>query len=194
MTKTCSKCGEIKDVAEFRTRKERTAPNAACRACESKAAMKHAKANPEAKREADKRYAEAHAEQRAAVNREWRTANAAKVRAAGAVRMAEWRAANTERDAANRADWRSRNKDRERGYSHTRRARVGGSNSVYRTITIIGETCSYCPAPATEVDHVWPLSLGGTNDVQNLVPSCLPCNRSKGSKTLAEWLGFTEPE
>ena len=32
---------------------------------------------------------------------------------------------------------------------------------------------------AWEVDHSVPLSQGGTNYLRNLVPSCIPCNRSK---------------
>ena len=44
--------------------------------------------------------------------------------------------------------------------------------------------------PATrnlEWDHVIPLARGGTNDADNIVLACRNCNRSKGSKTVAEW-------
>ncbi|HEX76873.1 MAG TPA: HNH endonuclease [Dehalococcoidia bacterium] len=34
---------------------------------------------------------------------------------------------------------------------------------------------------AWEVDHSKPRSRGGTEYLRNLVPSCVPCNRSKGS-------------
>lgn len=47
-----------------------------------------------------------------------------------------------------------------------------------------GQRCVYC---ATELDlneatldHVHPLSRGGTNDPGNLVAACGPCNRMKG--------------
>lgn len=192
--KTCSKCGETKPVDSFRQRPDRGTPNAACKACDSRAAMDYAKAHPEGKRSADKRYASAHAEERAASLAAWVAGNKERNRQNARIRTARWRAENPERDAANRAKWRAANIDVERGYSHTRRARAGGSNSVYQTIPVIGETCSYCPALATEVDHVWPLRLGGSNDASNLVPACRQCNRSKGAKPLAEWLGFTEPE
>ena len=33
---------------------------------------------------------------------------------------------------------------------------------------------------AWEVYHSVPLSRGGTDYLQNLVPSCIPCNRDKG--------------
>jgi len=41
--------------------------------------------------------------------------------------------------------------------------------------------CMYCLCVATTVDHVLPLSQGGTNDVRNLVACCRKCNRLKGS-------------
>ncbi len=34
---------------------------------------------------------------------------------------------------------------------------------------------------AWEVDHSNPLALGGTDYLRNLVPACIPCNRSKGA-------------
>ena len=51
-------------------------------------------------------------------------------------------------------------------------------------------TCFYCKERGgiLECDHVLPLSRGGSNDVINLVSSCVACNRSKGRKTVGEWL------
>lgn len=41
--------------------------------------------------------------------------------------------------------------------------------------------CEICKdATATEVDHIWPRSFGGTDDLDNLQAACLPCNRRKG--------------
>ena len=36
-----------------------------------------------------------------------------------------------------------------------------------------------------ELDHVEPLFWGGAHAVNNLVPACLRCNRSKGPRRLA---------
>ncbi|MBI4216646.1 MAG: HNH endonuclease [Chloroflexi bacterium] len=38
-----------------------------------------------------------------------------------------------------------------------------------------------------EIDHSNPLSRGGTDNLSNLVPSCLACNRSKGGLTSTEF-------
>jgi CRISPR/Cas system Type II protein with McrA/HNH and RuvC-like nuclease domain len=46
-----------------------------------------------------------------------------------------------------------------------------------------GFTCQYCgcksPEVILEVDHVTPVSKGGTNDFDNLITSCRKCNRGK---------------
>ncbi len=51
--------------------------------------------------------------------------------------------------------------------------------------------CSYCSewiAPrSAEVDHVVPLSRGGSHGPDNLAIACRPCNRSKSNKLLHEW-------
>lgn len=45
--------------------------------------------------------------------------------------------------------------------------------------------CRYCRnrdgriVPATVLDHLVSLALGGSNDASNLVPACHPCNAAK---------------
>jgi 5-methylcytosine-specific restriction endonuclease McrA len=49
-------------------------------------------------------------------------------------------------------------------------------------------TCQYCgrkpPEVVLEVDHIITVYDGGTNDPDNLIASCLPCNRGKGIESL----------
>jgi len=45
-----------------------------------------------------------------------------------------------------------------------------------------GYECHYCGDVATEVDHGIPRVNGGTEDPDNLVASCMKCNRSKGKR------------
>jgi 5-methylcytosine-specific restriction endonuclease McrA len=49
--------------------------------------------------------------------------------------------------------------------------------------------CAYCGESTQnpERDHVQPLCDGGGTVVENIVPACPPCNRSKGHKTVTEW-------
>lgn len=44
-----------------------------------------------------------------------------------------------------------------------------------------GGRCWLCGAPASETDHVLPLSRGGSDWASNQRPVCTPCNRSKAA-------------
>jgi hypothetical protein len=50
--------------------------------------------------------------------------------------------------------------------------------------------CQYCGARAPEavlhVDHIKPVSKGGTNDMLNLVAACSGCNHGKGARELSD--------
>jgi 5-methylcytosine-specific restriction endonuclease McrA len=54
--------------------------------------------------------------------------------------------------------------------------------------------CAACPADISknyQVDHMTPLSrVGGTNFPANLQLLCPRCNRSKGAKTMSEWIAW----
>ncbi|MCC7367010.1 MAG: HNH endonuclease [Chloroflexi bacterium] len=52
---------------------------------------------------------------------------------------------------------------------------------------VIGE-CYACWGPATAMDHLVPRSRGGIDDPENRAPICDPCNASKSSRTVEEWL------
>ncbi|MEM8717973.1 MAG: HNH endonuclease [Cyanobacteria bacterium P01_G01_bin.39] len=51
-------------------------------------------------------------------------------------------------------------------------------------------TCQYCgnkaPDAILHVDHINPVSKGGTNDLLNLITSCADCNLGKSNRTLAD--------
>jgi 5-methylcytosine-specific restriction endonuclease McrA len=54
-----------------------------------------------------------------------------------------------------------------------------------------GRRCTYCGSTEGpfDLDHIFPVARGGTNDASNLTLACASCNRSKGAKTLREWIG-----
>jgi|LakMenEpi03Aug12_release.lakeMendotaPanAssembly.Ray.scaffolds.fasta_scaffold199008_2 5-methylcytosine-specific restriction endonuclease McrA len=52
------------------------------------------------------------------------------------------------------------------------------------------DECRFCGAPLNqggEIEHLTPLSRGGTNYPRNLTLTCLNCNREKTNKTLKEY-------
>lgn len=54
-----------------------------------------------------------------------------------------------------------------------------------------GGACAYCGAPLARssmtVDHVTPRALGGTDEIDNLLPCCKTCNAFKGDKTIEQF-------
>jgi hypothetical protein len=70
--------------------------------------------------------------------------------------------------------------------------RVGGTSTdtVAALASKQGMVCAYCRAELTAdtlaVDHVFPLSRGGSDREENLVLSCRPCNSKKNAGTPTE--------
>lgn len=61
---------------------------------------------------------------------------------------------------------------------------------IVKTIVLARDSgiCTYCGNKRNpHVDHIVPVSRGGSNDFVNLTTSCGPCNQSKGPKLLREW-------
>lgn len=60
------------------------------------------------------------------------------------------------------------------------------SNIRWQVFQKYNYTCQYCgkkpPEVQLEVDHVIPVSQGGSDDINNLTVACFDCNRSKGGK------------
>lgn len=59
-----------------------------------------------------------------------------------------------------------------------------------RADVLSAKVCRYCgdQLGPFEVDHVRPLSRGGTNDRENLSCACVSCNTQKGRMLLHEWI------
>lgn len=96
------------------------------------------------------------------------------------------------RQAAHKRDYyRKMAPDKRHTLTHKRRAEsYGVEHAEYSRGEILRRwrwACCYCPARATHLDHVVPLSKGGSDTESNIVPACAKCNLSKGAKSLADW-------
>lgn len=91
--------------------------------------------------------------------------------------------------------WRQRNPQAAKKYRRIRRQRLGSGTYTAaqweQKVQAHGGNCYWCKEPATDglvVDHLIPLSRGGQNVIENVVPSCKPCNQSKHMATPEEFL------
>lgn len=111
-------------------------------------------------------------------------------------RRAEWRRLNPERQRETATSWRRKNLDRAAVASHRRRALVSnaeGQFSAEEWHLILEEfdyCCAYCQTRSEPLvmEHMNPLSRGGSNSAKNIVPSCADCNSRKGTRNIFEFL------
>ncbi|MFG3200349.1 HNH endonuclease [Streptomyces sp. NPDC048208] len=88
--------------------------------------------------------------------------------------------------------------DKRNTLTHKRRAEsYGVAHEEYSRTAILARwlwKCAYCGNRAEHLDHIVPLSRGGTDTESNILPACAPCNLSKGAKTLEEWSRTFDPD
>ena len=74
------------------------------------------------------------------------------------------------------------------------RQRSGSARRRQKVISRDGRVCYYCRelvAPDDiEVDHMLPVSRGGSDALDNLVVACRSCNQEKGTLTAEEFLAL----
>jgi 5-methylcytosine-specific restriction endonuclease McrA len=109
-------------------------------------------------------------------------------------RAKQWYLANKELMKARAVAWKKANPDKVRANTRdyaTRKRKALGSFSTKDYIKLLNRylgLCAYCGVnKANSIDHVLPLSRGGTNYIGNILPACGSCNYSKGPRTLVEW-------
>lgn len=152
-------------------------------------------------------YRQAKRREIAAQKRRYREANKDKI----AERDRAYRRRNKERIEDYQRDWRERNKERVARYSRNWSARNKSAKSaararrrallynaegyhtagdIQRQYGIQKGRCYYCKVKlfsAYHIDHLVPLSRGGTNWPDNIVIACPSCNCKKNNKLPHEW-------
>jgi len=218
-TKVCSRCGEVRNVSEYRTqiRNNKIYYHKVCRLCIALYNKERLATNGDTIRAASKRYRDRHKEEIKIKAAEWRSNNKEHVKEYNleyqksnpdlvSASCRNWRVnnidvvhagqkayrdANKEKTSARNREWSNSNPQKNRERYHRRRAlklgAVGSfsSDSIDRMYIFQEARCACCGVELCgkyAIDHVYPLSKGGTNDVMNLQLLCKSCNCIKGAK------------
>jgi 5-methylcytosine-specific restriction endonuclease McrA len=133
------------------------------------------KRNPEKAREATRRWSKAHPEQRRAAKRRYYALH----REQHKLVMAAYHKAHPEVVLAKSTAYRARARDAQGHFT---------SAEWLALVARYGGRCAYRgESGPVQVDHRIPLSRGGTNWIDNVLPACGNCNQEKGQLTEAEF-------
>lgn len=198
--KACTKCGELKPVDAFNSDKSKTGGRyPSCKICANNAAKKFREDNPEHVLQRNAGYRVKHAEKRRAYQRKYRIEHPGYY----SEYMRQWAKDNPQKIAAYRKKTRATVNSRE---SHKigmriRQARLRATGTFTRSdVELLKRNqtdkqgrihCWWCNKPISKwhIDHVIPVSKGGTNTPGNLCLSCPECNHKKSAQMPSEWAG-----
>lgn len=207
-TKRCSKCGEIKPLSEFNRRNDRKSGfTSACKDCNRKMCHQYGLRNSDHLRV--KKHAKYWENPQLARNRKnsWYAAHKKKIGEQSRIRYwshpdkfrdkaRRWARNHSEKHNKNARNWRRAHPIHVRTYAARRRAMTRQADGSHTPAEITEQykrqrgKCYYCQCKLGDkyhVDHVVPLSRGGSNSIDNLVLACPECNLRKQDKLPHEW-------
>lgn len=149
--------------------------------------------NKDRNNEVKSKYYEDNKEHILEYKKQWRIDNLERKKKADA----EWQRNNKEKVAERNRKWQIKNKDKFRAYTAKRRAKereTGGYHDeadILEHLLMQGWMCASCKCDLRkagyEVDHIIPVSKGGSSWPDNIQCLCRSCNRSKGNKLPEDW-------
>lgn len=185
----CTACQTALPVSEFFPRRNRPSGYLSeCKDCTSRRSKEWRRRNPDKVVAINRRNYDR--ERRVEYNRRWIAANPEIKRE----QCRRWRANNPEKVRLSHLRYYAENKQAAFDRYLVRRARKAGAagacsrEQLSARWNYYGGRCWICGAVAGEVDHVIPLSCGGSNWPANLRPACGFCNRSKGTRDWREFI------
>lgn len=106
----------------------------------------------------------------------------------------EYRDKNKEKISAHKKEYNKNNTEKGRMYAQQRRARKRNlpntlTDEQWNKVKLkFDNKCAYCGQELfLEQEHFIPISKGGDYTINNIIPSCRKCNRSKFNKSFFEW-------
>jgi 5-methylcytosine-specific restriction endonuclease McrA len=212
-SKICRVCRVCKAFPDFRVDKK--TPDGyrnTCKACTRLYKREWTAKNPDRVKASNAKTYAKHAETHRERSREWYAKNTDKAREynrsyveenkeAVKARRCAWYEANRQHVIEKSARWADENRDQirpaQRIRAHRRRTQIAnaGGSFTQEDIQILFKRqrgkCACCRESIKdgyEIDHIEPVSKGGSSDPTNLQLLCMPCNRRKSARNPIEFM------
>lgn len=200
--KRCPKCGENKLPTEFYKDKQAASGLMVyCKECAKKSVHKWHKENPERHYKISLRWLKENKERATARAKAYKEKNKEDIKAKSHERYLKngdkqrkaarlWQLLNPERALETWKNFHTNNPGKSKEYNQARLARlrnVGGRITAKEWRDLCSKydnKCLCCGRSDVKLslDHVLPISKGGTNTIDNAQPLCISCNSSKRDK------------
>ena len=185
ITKTCTKCGEVKTLADFSKRSDRPSGRASqCKSCDRARAKKWAEGNLEKRKRYNKKHYAENREEHIAKVQKWRSENEEYLKEY----RKQYYSENSERIRERWNDWRvspegKLSEYKRRAKHHCREF----SLTVEHFRAFWQKPCHYCN---TEIETVGLDRIDNDKGYipGNVVPCCQSCNTRKKQKSYDSWL------
>lgn len=198
MLKKCSKCGIVKELSEFYKRPSaENGHRAECKECSAALSRKYHQSHRKEQAEAGRKYRQSHKREEVKRHSEYRLSHKIEI---------------TEKDRKYYQSHKIEESERSRKYGLTEKGKLSRKRrnhnrrtlmrNIQATLTveqwskiliIQKNKCNICgkrfsiTLPST-IDHIIPLSKGGTLVFENVQALCRSCNCSKGAKSNTQFI------
>lgn len=210
--KTCADCRTTQPLDAFGIdRKRKDGHNPYCRLCRSRHKKAYRDANKETLNAKHRAYKKSHRADEARRAREYRARHHDRLLPIKRAQQADYRRRNLQKSRDSVAAWREKNLEKSQemyrrwrqsehgkavrnAHAHKRKAWKHGNGGSYtaqqweQLKQQYNHRCLCChqqePTIRLTADHIVPLVLGGSSNIDNIQPLCLSCNTSKKDKTI----------
>lgn len=181
--KRCCLCGEEKLLEDFYSVKKRNYYDSKCKECNKQKVKEWVEKNPEKRTAIRRKNYLKHKERYNKISSDWNATH----KEEHMVSHRKWK----EKDPENAKAVRIRYDNKRRAWERDTDSRAT-TKQINELIKNSNNTCFWCdqeiPNGKMHLDHIYPLSRGGKDEINNLVVSCEYCNKRKANKPPEVWL------